>query len=248
MGGIGERLNSVRNRIAAAAARAKRDPDSVRLVAVSKYQPAEAIREAYALGQRDFGENYVQELERKAAQLADLPELRLHLIGHLQRNKVKTVVPLASVIHTVDSIELANEISKRAAARNLPASRCFPIAGAARADHLPILVEVNVGGEAQKSGCDPAEVAALLAAIETLDHVELAGLMTVPPFTDNAADSAASFARLVDLREANGGARRLPELSMGMTLDLEYAVMAGATIVRVGTAIFGERPAREESH
>jgi len=248
MEGIGERLESVKARIAAAAAAAGRDPGAIRLVAVSKRQPAEAMRAAYALGQRDFGENYVQELERKAEQLADLPDLRLHLIGHLQRNKVKAVVPLASVIHTVDSIELATEISKRAAGREVPSQRRLPIEGLARPELLPLLVEVNVGGEVQKSGCEPADVPALLDAIEALPNVQLAGLMTVPPFTDEAADSRPFFEQLVALREANGGARRLAELSMGMTLDLEYAVAAGATMVRVGTAIFGERPAREGLH
>jgi pyridoxal phosphate enzyme (YggS family) len=248
MNGIGERLIEVKNRIAAAAVRADRDPKTIRLVAVSKRQPAEAIRAAYQLGQRDFGENYVQELERKAAELADLPALRLHLIGHLQRNKVKVVVPLASVIHTVDSIELATEIAKRAAQREVPEPKQFPTEGRSAAHCLPLLVEVNVGGEQQKSGCEPSELPALLDAIDALDHVQLVGLMTVPPFTDEAEQSQPYFEQLVALRAANGGAPRLPELSMGMTLDLEYAIQAGATIVRVGTAIFGERMAREGSH
>ena len=248
MNGIGERLIEVKNRIAAAAVRADRDPKTIRLVAVSKRQPAEAIRVAYQLGQRDFGENYVQELERKAAELADLPALRLHLIGHLQRNKVKVVVPLASVIHTVDSIELAMEIAKRAAQRDVPEQKQFPTEGRSAAHRLPLLVEVNVGGEQQKSGCEPGELPALLDAIDALDHVQLLGLMTVPPFTDEAEQSQPYFEQLVALRAANGGAPRLPELSMGMTLDLEYAIQAGATIVRVGTAIFGERMAREGLH
>ena len=247
MNGIGERLIEVKNRITAAAVRADRDPKTIRLVAVSKRQPAEAIRVAYQLGQRDFGENYVQELERKAEQLADLPALRLHLIGHLQRNKVKTVVPLASVIHTVDSIELATEIAKRAAQREVPEPKQFQTEGFSASGSLPLLVEVNVGGEQQKSGCEPGELPALLDAIDALEHVQLVGLMTVPPFTDEAEQSQPYFAQLVALRAANGGARRLPELSMGMTLDLEYAIQAGATIVRVGTAIFGERTAREGS-
>jgi len=247
MNGIGERLIEVKNRIAAAAVRAHRDPKTIRLVAVSKRQPAEAIRIAYQLGHRDFGENYVQELERKAEELADLPALRLHLIGHLQRNKVKTVVPLASVIHTVDSIELATEIAKRAAQREVPEQKQFQTEGFSASGRLPLLVEVNVGGEQQKSGCSPGELPALLDAIDALDHVQLIGLMTVPPFTDEAAQSRPYLEQLVALRAANGGARRLPELSMGMTLDLEYAIQAGATIVRVGTAIFGERMAREGS-
>jgi pyridoxal phosphate enzyme (YggS family) len=245
---IGERLNQVNARIAAAAAQANRDRKSIRLVAVSKRQSSESMRAAYALGQRDFGENYVQELQRKAEELKDLPDLRLHLIGHLQRNKVKTVVPLASAIHTVDSIELATEISKRAANYEGVAGRQFPVSGCTTKDRLPILVEVNVGGEVQKSGCEPGDLPPLLDAIEALPHVQLAGLMTVPPFTDDAADVMPFFEQLVRLREANGGASRLPELSMGMTLDLEYAILAGATIVRVGTAIFGERMAREAAH
>ena len=245
---LGERLHQVRGRIAAAAAKARRDPQTIRLVAVSKYQPATAMRAAYALGQRDFGENYVQEIERKAHELADLPDLRIHLIGHLQRNKAKVVVPLASAIHTVDSVELAQEISKRAARREMPASKCFPLSGLPPENRLPLLVEVNVGGEQQKSGCEPSELPAILDAVESLPKVQLAGLMTVPPFTDDEAASRPYFDQLAALRREHGGVRRLPELSMGMTLDLEYAIAAGATIVRVGTAIFGERPAREASH
>ncbi len=244
MNGLGERLNQVRSRIATAATNAHRDPKAIRLVAVSKHQPATAMRVAYELGQRDFGENYVQEIERKAQEVVDLPDLRIHLIGHLQRNKVKAVVRLVSAIHTVDAIELAREISKRAAQREVPASKYFPIAGHVPVDRLPLLVEVNVGGERQKSGCDPSELPPLLDAIEELPCVQLAGLMTVPPITDNEADSRPFFDELAALRDAHGGTRRLPELSMGMTLDLEYAIAAGATIVRVGTAIFGERPAR----
>ena len=248
MSSLGERFNQVQRRIAAAAAKASRDPKTIRLVAVSKHQPAAAMRAAYELGQRDFGENYVQEIERKAHELADLPDLRIHLIGHLQRNKVKVVVPLASAIHTVDSVELAQEISKRAAHREMPASRRFPIAGLAPEHRLPLLVEVNVGGELQKSGCEPSELPAILDAVESLSNVRLAGLMTVPPFTDDEAESRPFFDQLAALRSEHGGVPRLPELSMGMTLDLEYAIAAGATIVRVGTAIFGERPARGGSH
>ena len=242
---LGHRLDEVRARIAVAAQQAGRDASSIRLIAVSKRQPAHAIRAAYARGQRDFGENYVQEIEQKSRDLFDLCDLRFHLIGHLQRNKVKLVVPLVSVIHTVDSVELAREISKRSSQADLPLAKHFAIAGQAAIEDLPLLAEVNVGGEAQKSGCEPHELPAVLDAIEALPHVQLVGLMTVPPFTDNPADSRPYFDQLVALRDAHGGAHRLPELSMGMTLDLEYAVAAGATIVRVGTAIFGERPPRE---
>ncbi len=222
-------LNDVRARIDAAAAANGRDPASVKLIAVSKTHPAEAVREAYAEGQRDFGENYVQELLQKAEQLRDLTELRWHLIGHLQRNKARLIVPLVSLVHTVDSAELANELSKR-------------FVGAVSDRRLPVLAEVSIAGEEQKHGAAPEALAELLQSIEALPALELRGLMCVPPFTDDPAGAVPFFAELWRLRELHGGAQRLPELSMGMTHDLEQAVAAGATLVRVGTAIFGARP------
>jgi len=225
--GIRERLARVRERIDLAATNAGRDPASIRLMAVSKTKPAAAIREAYTAGQRDFGENYVQELAAKAAELGDLPELRFHFIGHLQRNKVKQVLPLVKSIHTVDSVRLVDELGKRGAD-----------AGIAR---LSVLVEVNVGGEAQKSGCAPSELGAVLTAIERHPCLALSGLMTVPPHTDDPAGARPYFDALVALQRDHGGPLRLPELSMGMTHDLEHAVAAGATWVRIGTAVFGER-------
>ncbi len=244
MPGVADCLEQVRNRIAEAAARQGRDPRSVRLIAVSKRQPVELIREAYAAGQRDFGENYVQELSLKAQQLADLPELRWHMIGHLQRNKAKLVAQTASVVHAVDSPELAIELAKRVS-DSMPAAKQFSIAGQASDGRLPVLVEVNVGGEKQKSGCELEALPFVLGAIEACSKLRLAGLMTVPPFTQDPADSKPHFEQLAVQRDRYGGVERLPELSMGMTLDLEYAVAAGATLVRVGTAIFGERSARE---
>ncbi len=226
MSSIAERLARVNERIAAAALDAGRKASDVRLLAVTKTHPIEAIREAYAAGQREFGENYVQELLQKADSLAELGDIRWHMIGHLQRNKVRQVVRVVSVVHTVDSVRLVEELAKRAA--GLPAP-------------LPLLVEVNVGGEAQKAGCGPAELGAVLDAIEAASALRLSGLMTVPPHTDDPAGARPFFDELVALRETHGGARRLPELSMGMTHDLEHAIAAGATIVRVGTAIFGER-------
>jgi pyridoxal phosphate enzyme (YggS family) len=217
-------LNRVRARLAEALANAGRAPGSARLVAVSKLQPAAAIRAAYAAGQRDFGENYVQELEQKAAELGDLSELRWHMIGHLQRNKARVVAPLVSLLHTVHSIELVRELDKRAEAR------------------LSVLVEVNVGGEAQKSGCAPDALGELLGAARDAKNLHLTGLMCVPPHSAEPSAARPFFDELVRLRELHGGAELLPELSMGMTADLAYAVAAGATIVRVGTAIFGERP------
>lgn len=220
---IAGRLAGIRARIAEAAARAGRPAGSVTLLAVSKTKPEALIREAYAAGQRDFGENYVQELAAKAAALSDLPELRWHLIGPLQRNKVKQVAPVASLVHTVDRPSLAEEIEKRAAA-----------AGKV----IPVLLEVNVGGEASKAGCSPDEAPALAAAVRAMPHLSLRGLMTIPPDTEDREEARPFFVALRRLRDAIGD---LPELSMGMSHDFEIAVEEGATIVRVGTAIFGAR-------
>jgi pyridoxal phosphate enzyme (YggS family) len=221
------RLEALNERIAHAALNAGREPRTVRLLAVSKTKPADDVRAAYAAGQRDFGESYVQELAEKAGLLADLDGLRWHMIGHLQRNKAKLVAKLACTIHTVDSVRLAEELGKRAADL--------------RREPMVVLVEVNVGGEAQKSGCSPAELGEVLGAVERAPSLQLTGLMTVPPHTDDPVGARPFFDRLVTLRDAHGGAGRLPELSMGMTHDLEHAVAAGATWVRVGTAIFGDR-------
>lgn len=220
-------LGAVRERIARAARAAGRDPASVRLLAVSKTKPVEAVRAAYAAGQRDFGENYLQELQDKAEALGDLPDLAWHMIGHLQRNKAKLAAKLCAYVHTVDSVRLAEELAKRAVE--------------AERGRLSVLVEVNVGGEAQKSGCPPSLLPAVLETLERLPSLHLLGLMTVPPHTEDPAGARPFFDQLVALRDANGGVTRLPDLSMGMTHDLEHAIAAGATWVRVGTAIFGER-------
>ncbi|MEZ4299741.1 MAG: YggS family pyridoxal phosphate-dependent enzyme [Polyangiaceae bacterium] len=220
---IQARLTSVRARIEAAVQRAGRPPGSVRLLAVSKTKSEAAIREAYAAGQRDFGENYVQELCAKAEALSDLADLRFHVIGPLQRNKVKQVVPVASLVHTVDRASLAEEIEKRAAA----AGRT-----------VPVLLEVNVSGEASKAGCSSEEAPSLAALVRSMPHLELRGLMTIPPDTDDREEARPFFAKLRELRDRIG---ELPELSMGMSHDFEIAIEEGATIVRVGTAIFGAR-------
>jgi pyridoxal phosphate enzyme (YggS family) len=215
------RLEEVRARIARAAERAKRDPASVRLLAVSKTQPASAVREAYDAGQRAFGENYVQELSEKSLALAALPDLEWHFIGHLQRNKVKDVLraTAAPVIHTVDSTRLADELARRA--------------GDAK---VRVLLQVNVAREPQKSGVLPEELPALLAHARTLPSLDVRGLMTIPPDAE-PEDARPHFRALRSLAEAHA----LPELSMGMSADLEVAIEEGATIVRVGTAIFGAR-------
>lgn len=237
---VGRRLEAVRERIRRAARDNSRDPSTVRLVAVSKTKDQGAIRLAYAAGQRDFGESYAQELVKKAATLADLPDLRWHFIGHLQRNKAKAVAGVASAVHTVDSVRLAEELGKRAAEAPVSESRAFSVGGVADG-RLPVFVEVNIGGEAQKSGVAPADLGGVLDAIDGQSSLRAVGLMTVPPASSEPGEARRFFDALVALRESHGGATRLPELSMGMSHDLEEAIAAGATVVRVGTAIFGAR-------
>lgn len=210
---IAARLAAVRARIARACERAGRDPAAVTLVAVSKRHPAEAVREAMDAGQRIFGENYAQELVQKAA-LVEGAEW--HFIGHLQRNKVKAVLGAGATIETVDSRRLLDEIAARASGP------------------VDVLIEVDVAREASKSGCAVEELAALVEAARGAPNVRLRGLMTIPPAQ---GDPRPHFRALRALAEAQG----LPELSMGMSADLEAAIEEGATIVRVGTAIFGPR-------
>jgi pyridoxal phosphate enzyme (YggS family) len=199
----------------------------VKLVAVSKTKGPEAVREAYAAGQRAFGENYAQELAAKAEALADLPDVEWHFIGHLQTNKARVAAKHAHVVHTVDSAALARELGRRAAKE-------------ARAVPLPVLIEVNVGGEAQKAGAAPSEIEEVMRAVQAETSLALRGLMTMPPIDDLAA-ARGVFETLASLRNLHGGTAVLPDLSMGMTADLEVAVACGATLVRVGTAIFGAR-------
>ena len=223
---ITENLTAVRARIDTAARAAGRDPAGVALVAVSKTKDAGALRQAYTAGQRLFGESYAQELEAKATALADLRDIAWHFIGHLQTNKAKIVARLAHVVHTVHSRDLAAELGKRAVA-------------AGRAP-LDVLVEVKLSEEASKHGCAPAALGPLLEAVARDERLRLRGLMTMPPLGEAAA-ARRVFEQLAALREEHGGPERLPELSMGMSHDLEVAVAAGATMVRVGTAIFGDR-------
>lgn len=223
---IPERLAAIRARIDEATQRAGRPPASVRLVAVSKTKPAEAVRIAYAAGQRDFGENYVQELADKAAQLSDLPDLRWHFIGALQRNKAKLATNLSAMIHTVDRDELVHELDKRAAALG---------------KQLEVLIEVNVGDESSKSGASIDAFPALLERARNAAHLRVRGLMAIPPLLDDPEAVRPYFVKLRQLRDAHGGAVSLPELSMGMSHDYVAAIEEGATLVRVGTAIFGSR-------
>lgn len=226
---IAERLAEVNRRLTQAATEAGRDPSEVHLVAVSKTKPASMIREAYAAGQRDFGENYAQELRDKTRELADLPDIRWHFIGRLQANKAKYVAPVAYRVHAIDDVETA---------KSLLAKRD------ATAGPLTVLVAVNLGGEAQKSGVPPDAVLPLATALQAAGVV-VAGLMTLPPDVEDPEAVAPYFEALAGLAE-RGREAGLPlrELSMGMSHDAHIAVRYGAGYplwVRVGTAIFGER-------
>jgi pyridoxal phosphate enzyme (YggS family) len=215
---IAANIAAVRARIAAAAARVGRDPAGVRLIVVSKTQPIERVQAAVAAGARDIGENYVQEATAKRAAVG--AAARWHLIGHLQRNKAARALELFDLIHSVDTPALGEALARHAAARGRPAR---------------VLVEVNVGGEASKRGVAPADLPALLERLRD-PHLVVEGLMTVPP-PGPSERTREYFRHLRALRDAGG----MPELSMGMTDDFEIAVEEGATMVRVGRAIFGER-------
>jgi pyridoxal phosphate enzyme (YggS family) len=226
-GDLETRLAAVRERIERAARAAGRDARDVRLLAVSKRQPESAIREAYRLGLRSFGENYAQELVSKAGATGDLADIEWHMIGHLQTNKARVVAPVASVIHSVDSTYVATELGKRVAKLGRT---------------LGVLIEVNVAKDDAKTGCSPSELGDVMAAVQANPALELRGLMTMPPYLDDPQKARPFFAGLRALQTLHGGAAVLPELSMGMSHDLEAAIAEGATIVRVGTALFGERP------
>lgn len=198
----------------------------MRIVAVTKGHPLAAVQEAAAVGLADLGENRVQEALAKMDAWPDAP-VRWHLVGHLQRNKVKHAVGRFVLVHSLDSVRLADALNEAAAARALVQD---------------VLVEVNVAGEAQKTGCPPGEVPDLVAHAADLPHLAVRGLMTMAPLTDDVAVQRGAFAGLRALREELvGRGYRLPELSMGMTNDFETAVEEGATMVRLGTVLFGER-------
>jgi pyridoxal phosphate enzyme (YggS family) len=231
MSTIAENLANVRERIELAARAASRDPSAIRLVAVAKTMPARAVQEAYEAGHRDFGENYAQELVGKSVALGRASDIRWHFIGHLQSNKVRAIVPIRSLalLHTVDSVSLVTEIAKQAQKS---------------ARKLDVLVEVNTGRELQKHGVNPDDLAPILDAIEAQPALVLRGLMTVPP--QDLDETRRAFEEVARLREQHGGTERLPELSMGMSHDLEMAVECGATIVRIGSAIFGPREGKQQ--
>lgn len=229
---IAENIAQIRERIASAARRTGRAPDEISLMAVSKTQMAEKIREAYGAGLRVFGENRVQEFAGKVAALGDLQNAEWHMIGHLQTNKAAKAVELFRAVDSVDSLKLAEKLD--AAARSL-------------GKKLAVLVEIDVGGEAAKSGIAPdsREIEELLLAASRFEALVFSGLMTVPPFTENPEDARPYFRKLRELRDTIA-ARKLAavgmdQLSMGMSHDFEIAIEEGSTCVRVGTAIFGAR-------
>lgn len=224
---IGHNLEKVRERIARACLRAGRNPAEVRLVAVTKTVPVDRIKEAMECGQQLFGENYVQEALPKIRELG--PGIEWHFIGHLQSNKARQVVGKFQMIQTLDRASLARELDKRVMENNI----------------LEVLVQVNVAGEQSKSGVAPVGLESLLEEVAELKGLKICGLMTIPPLSEDPEQARPYFRKLRELRDRYrtqlGPPHSLEELSMGMTGDLEVAVEEGATIVRVGTAIFGAR-------
>ena len=223
MSTIAENIAKVGERIRAAAQASGRDLDHIGLLAVSKTKPAAAVREAYAAGIRDFGENYLQEALEKQAELSELP-LIWHFIGPIQSNKTKPIAEHFAWVHSVDRLKIAQRLSEQRPT-DLPP--------------LNICLQVNVSAEDSKSGCAPAELAALAKAVSQLPNLRLRGLMAIPEPTDDVAAQRAAFARLRELR--GGLPLPLDTLSMGMSHDLDAAIAEGATWVRIGTALFGAR-------
>ncbi len=226
---IAENLKNVRNRIRQSCLNCGRNPDEITLVAVSKTFPGEQIALAVSEGQLDFGENYVQELNEKYAALHK-PEVRWHFIGRLQSNKVKYIAGYVHLIHSVDNFGLAQEIQKRGERLNRS---------------IDVLVEVHTTEEATKSGVSPDKTVGLVEQVSKLDKVHVQGLMTIGPFSEDPEDSRPSFRQVVSLKreiERMGNERvTMKHLSMGMSHDFDVAIQEGATIVRIGTAIFGKR-------
>lgn len=225
---ITDNLNEVKQRIQKACEKSGRDPKDVTLVAVSKTKPEEDIMELYRAGQRDFGENYIQELREKHDHLPK--DIRWHMIGHLQRNKVKYIAEYITLIHSVDSMELAKTIEKEAVKHNRV---------------IPVLIEVNVAQEESKFGVSLKDAPELFEQISALPHVQIRGFMTSAPYVENPEDDRSVFRSLhqlsVDMKSKNHNNDSVNVLSMGMTNDFEVAVEEGSTMVRVGTAIFGKR-------
>ncbi|WP_434679156.1 YggS family pyridoxal phosphate-dependent enzyme [Pseudomonas sp. R1-18] len=223
MSTIAANISTLESRILSAARAAQRDPAAIGLLAVSKTKPADAIREAYAAGLRDFGENYLQEALGKQAELTDLP-LCWHFIGPIQSNKTRPIAENFAWVHSVDRLKIAQRLSEQRPEGLEP---------------LNICIQVNVSGEASKSGCTPEDLSALAAAISELPRLKLRGLMAIPEPTEDVNAQAAAFAAVRTLRDNLN--LPLDTLSMGMSHDLEAAIAQGATWVRIGTALFGAR-------
>lgn len=225
---VKENLAKIEQRVADACKRANRDRNEVTLISVSKTKPVEMLQEAYDAGSRDFGENKVQEMMAKQDQLPD--DIRWHMIGHLQRNKVKYLIGKVELIHSVDSLRLAQEISRLSVKNDVTTD---------------ILIEVNIAGEETKFGTNRAEAIELVKAAAKLPNIRIRGLMTIAPYTDDPENNRKYFKAVrelsVDIAEQNIDNVNMDCLSMGMTGDFEVAIEEGATLVRVGTGIFGER-------
>lgn len=226
---VKENLMEVESRVQAACERTGRPRKDVLLIAVSKTKPVELIREIMETGTKDFGENKVQEMCNKIEEIRE--PLNWHLIGHIQRNKVKYIVDKAYLIHSVDSLRLAEEIQKEAVKKNV--------------SKVPVLIEVNMAQEASKDGINASETEELVREIAKLPNVQIRGLMTIAPFVDDPEENRVHFRAMRELRDhlkaMNIPGVEMKELSMGMTNDFEVAIEEGATMIRVGTAIFGER-------
>ncbi len=225
---VKENITEIRQRIVAACTRAGREPENVTLIAVSKTKPISMIEEAYETGSRDFGENKAQDMRDKHDAME--PDIRWHFIGHLQTNKIKYVVGRAHMIHSVDSLHLAQAIEAECVKKNVD---------------MPVLIEVNVAGEESKFGVTPEETEHLIRKISILPHLKVTGLMTIAPFVQNPEENRQYFRKLhdlyIDIQSKSIDNVSMSVLSMGMTGDFEIAIEEGATHVRVGTGIFGER-------
>jgi len=228
------RLADVRRRVNAAVQRSGREPDAVRLIAISKTHPATVIKQLCQLGATDFGENRVQEAEGKIAEIGR-EKVRWHLVGHLQANKARRAVNLFDVIHSLETLDLAQRLERLCAEEGRQS--------------LPVLIQVDLGHEETKSGIDESELTDMVESLGPLTRLKLIGLMTLPPFFDDPEQSRPFFRRLRELRDELNQrgvfGERTGELSMGMTHDFEVAIEEGATMVRIGTAIFGERNPRQ---
>lgn len=225
-----ERLEQVENRIRRAAARAGRRREEITLIAVTKMFPASAVREAYDAGVREFGENYVQEFETKRPEVAALAGARFHFIGHLQSNKARRAAELFDVVQTVDSPKIARRLSEAAGSG-------IEFSPGAAARPLEVMLEVKLSPEQAKAGAPPDELPALAASVRSLPNLRLTGLMTMPPWAEEPELSRPYFRRLAELGLELG----IAGLSMGMSHDFEVAIEEGATHIRVGTALFGQR-------